>query len=285
MTRSTKLVELFGVSTSAKKVAWASIVESQRCPYSGRKCFKTRKSQPEISIGTCTVEHGAGPVIICPVRLRARHQIFFDCMHLLTLHEPGNEIHAVPEVSVPGGSLDFMLVSALAGKVRDFVGIEIQTLDTTGTVWPERQRFLSLLGIAVDKKDIESASPYGMNWKMTAKTILMQLHHKIQTFEHLNKRLVLTVQDRLLSYMESEFSFGHLSNPARNGDSMHFHAYELAKQGENNAIRLSSRKSTDMVGIATALGMQTSAKIELAVIVEALEKKLSSATLLQIVAK
>ena len=253
MTRSTKLVELFGVSTSAKKVAWASIVESQRCPYSGRKCFKTRKSQPEISIGTCTVEHGAGPVIICPVRLRERHQIFFDCMHLLTLHEPGNEIHAVPEVSVPGGSLDFMLVSALAGKVRDFVGIEIQTLDTTGTVWPERQRFLSLLGIAVDKKDIESASPYGMNWKMTAKTILMQLHHKIQTFEHLNKRLVLTVQDRLLSYMESEFSFGHLSNPARNGDSMHFHAYELAKQGENNAIRLSSRKSTDMVGIATAL--------------------------------
>ena len=37
-------------------------------------------------------------------------------------------------------------LSALNNKVRDFVGIELQTLDTTGTVWPERQRLLEELG-------------------------------------------------------------------------------------------------------------------------------------------
>jgi hypothetical protein len=282
---STKVVELYGVSTSAKKVDWAKVVAAEQCPFLARKCVKTRKSQPEISIGTCTVEHGGGPVIICPIRLRERHQIFFDCMHLLTLHEPGNELHAVPEISVPGGSLDFVLVSARDGKVRDFVGIEIQTLDTTGTLWPERQRFINSVGLSASKKDIEATTSYGMNWKMTAKTILMQLHHKIQTFEHLNKRLALALQDRLLNYMEGEFSFGHLNNPARNGDSMHFHSYKLAKAGENHTIKLRDRKSTDMAGIATALGLQISARVELEVIVAALEEKLSPATRLQIASK
>lgn len=280
-----KVVELFGQSTSAPRVNWNDVITSQQCPYMRRKCIKTRKSNPEISIGTCTVEHRGSPVIICPIRFRAGHQIFFDCMHLLTLNEPGNEIHAVPEVTVPGGSLDYVLVSARDGRVRDFVGIEIQTLDTTGTVWPERQRFLHGVGLPTAQRDLDSTSPFGMNWKMTAKTILMQLHHKIQTFEHLNKRLVLTIQDRLLTYMEGEFSFDHLSNPARIGDSMHFHAYELADWSDEHRIRLTSRKSTDMAGIATALGLQSEARVELEVIVAALEAKLSTATRLTIAAR
>jgi len=106
--------------------------------------MKTRKSQPSLSIGTCTVSVGIDDqaVVICPQRLLERRQVFTDCLHLLQLHEPGNELHVVPEISVPGGSVDYFLVSARSGRVRDFAGIELQTLDTTGTVWPARQRFL-----------------------------------------------------------------------------------------------------------------------------------------------
>src|SRR5690606_10262318 len=75
----------------------------------------------------------------CPFRLLERRQVFMDCLHLLTRHQPGNELHVVPEVSVPGGSLDYVLVSARAGRVKDFVGIEFQTLDTTPTRRPERR--------------------------------------------------------------------------------------------------------------------------------------------------
>ncbi|MCG5062090.1 MAG: hypothetical protein KA714_30035 [Limnoraphis sp. WC205] len=72
-----------------------------------RKCLKNRKSEPDITIGTCTVSYGreARNIIICPFRLLERSQIFMDCIHLLTLHEPGNEVRIVPEISVPGGSL------------------------------------------------------------------------------------------------------------------------------------------------------------------------------------
>jgi len=36
-------------------------------------------------------------------------------------------------------------------------------------------------------------------------TILVQLHHKIDTFEHIRKNLVLVVQNCLLEYMQNEF--------------------------------------------------------------------------------
>lgn len=78
-------------------------------------------------------------IIICPHRLLERGQIFLDCIHLLTLHEPGNELHVIPNIAIPGGNVDYFLVSARNKEVRDFVGIELQTLDTTGTIWPDRQ--------------------------------------------------------------------------------------------------------------------------------------------------
>jgi hypothetical protein len=129
---------LISYNLSMLPLIWAKL------RYLNKKCYKIRKSDPDIAIGSCTVLYGRElePVIICPTRLIERRQIFTDCFHLLTTHEPGNELHIVSEVSIPGGSVDYFLVSAKDGKVKDFVGIELQTLDTTGTVWPERQRLL-----------------------------------------------------------------------------------------------------------------------------------------------
>jgi hypothetical protein len=276
------IVELFGHSAKAAGQDWQIIIAQQQCPFLNRRCYKVRKSDPGISIGTCTVlyDRPFEPVVICPTRLIERRQIFVDCLHLLTTHEPGNELHIASEVSIPGGSVDYFLVSARDGRVKDFVGIEIQTLDTTGTVWPERQRLLKELGVPRGDDAELSEKSYGINWKMTAKTILVQMHHKIQTFEHVNKKLVLVTQDKLLAYMTKEFNFKHLSNPPTLGESMHFHAYGMAEQPDKTyRITLQSRASTDVAGIARCLGMQAEARIELEQIIEALQAKISPATL------
>jgi hypothetical protein len=225
-----KILELYGMSTRAdQEIDWRAVSLERFCPYLNRECEKTRKSNPEITIGTCAVEYGRErkQLMICPHRLLERNQVFLDCVHLLTLHEPGNELHIVPEVGIPGGSVDYFLVSAVGGKVKDFVGIELQTLDTTGTVWPERQRFLDEQDIEVDVSDINSSKKFGMNWKMTAKTALVQLHHEVETFEGINKHLVLVLQDHLLAYMRREFQFEHVEK-ARLGDPMHIHSYKFA---------------------------------------------------------
>lgn len=198
---------------------------------------------------------------------------------MLTLHEPGNELRIVPEIAVPGGSIDYCLASVRAGKVIDFVGIELQTLDTTGTVWPERQRFLQRHGATVKDTDLTSKKGFGMNWKMTAKTILMQLHHKIHTFEHLSKHLVLVVQDCLIDYMQREFSFEHIQD-ARLGNPMHFHSYDLLAETPGYHIQLVERWSTDANGIAQCLGLQTSPRVELEAMLRQIEEKLLQSTLL-----
>lgn len=276
-----KVVELFGKSAEKKAVKWTKVVAEQHCIYIHKRCYKVRKSDPETSIGTCTVLYGKNPepIIICPTRLIERGQIFTDCFHLLTTHEPGNELHIVPEVSIPGGSVDYFLVSVKNDKVKDFVGIELQTLDTTGTVWPERQRLLKELGVSRNDDAENSDKPYGMNWKMTAKTILVQMHHKVQTFEHVHKKLVLVIQDKLLAYMSREFKFDHLRNPAAIGDSIHVHAYNMSRASSGNfRLTMASRLSTDADGVGICLGFQAEARIELEQIIETLQSKISAST-------
>lgn len=279
-----KVIELFGNSVAQRNVNWGQVVADQQCPFIGRRCYKVRKSDPRVSIGSCTVNYGSngnsGPVVICPTRLIDRRQIFVDCLHLLTMHEIGNELHIVPEVGVPGGKIDYFLVSVRNGLIRDFVGIELQTLDTTGTVWPERQRLLRELGVPRADDREELSTGFGMNWKMTAKTILVQMHHKIQTFEHVNKKLVLVLQDRLLDYMMSEFRFSHMSSPGMRGDSMHIHAYAMLPQADSTfRLALRGNLSTDAAGIETCLGLQAEARIELEHITVALQSRISGATL------
>ena len=277
-----KVVELFGQSVAKPSVNWNKVVTGQQCVYANKKCYKVRKSDPDTAIGSCTVLYGREPepIIICPTRLIERRQIFTDCFHLLTTHEPGNELHIISEVSIPGGSVDYFLVSAKDGKVKDFVGIELQTLDTTGTIWPERQRLLKELGVSRNDDGEDSDKTFGMNWKMTAKTILVQMHHKIHTFEHVNKKLVLVVQDRLLNYMSREFKFDHLRNPASIGDSMHLHSYRMDAQADKSyKLRMQSRLSTDADGIGLCLGLQAEARIELEQIMQALQAKISTSTL------
>lgn len=277
-----KVVELFGSATSDRSLDWSSIISQQHCAYTNKPCYKVRKSQSHISIGTCTVLYRKPPepVIICPTRLLERRQIFTDCLHLLTTHEPGNELHIVPEVTIPGGSVDYFLVSVKDGIIKDFVGIELQTMDTTGTVWPERQRLLKEMDIPRADSEENSRKTFAMNWKMTAKTILVQMHHKVQTFEHVHKKLVLVIQDKLLDYMSNQFRFDHLKKTPALGDSMHLHAYRM---GSNNSggfkLSMATRLSTDAEGIAACLDLQAEARVELELIVTALQSKISDSTL------
>lgn len=285
MNTNTRIAEFFNFSTKNDSINWNDVLSAQYCGYLNKKCIKVRKSEPSISIGTCTVQYGKDnqEVIICPHRLIEKRRIFLDCIHLLTLHEPGNELHVIPEITIPGGSVDYFLASVRDKKVIDFVGIELQTLDTTGTVWPERQRFLTDLNILEEPEEGYGDKPYGMNWKMTAKTILVQLHHKIETFEHLSKHLVLVLQDHLLNYMKKEFSFSHINTIPKVGDPMHFHSYKLDFGDDNNYhIKLNERLSTDSAGLALAMGLKAEAKIEFERIIKTLEAKISDSTLLTI---
>ena len=281
-----RVLELYGTPTSTDGHNWSTDVREQQCPYLGSRCVKIRKSQPDVSIGTCSVAHGRNfqSIVICPHRFIQNSTVFIDCIHLLTRHRPGNAFHLLSEVSIPGGSVDYFLVSANNRKVSYFVAIELQALDTTRTVWPERQRFLQNVGVATDDSEYTSRKSFGINWKMSAKTILVQLHHKIETFQALNKNLVLVAQDVFLDYMRREFAFDHVGS-ANPDDTLHFYAYEFQTSSDANRLQLTNRLSTDPDGVAKCLGLQASANINLTDMISRIEQRLSDNTLLNIVGR
>jgi hypothetical protein len=266
--------ELYTEPTFRVEKDWKIVLLQEHCQYIGKRCAKRRKTEPGVSIGTCSVNYGVkNPkvVIICPFRFLERKQVFTDCIHLLTHKEPGDELHVVSEVAIPGGNVDYCLIAVRRGKVVDFVGIELQAVDTTGTVWPTRQRFLSSLGLA---EETGEDSGFGMNWKMSAKTILVQLHHKVETFEHVGRYFVLVVQDHFMNEMIKSFSFAHVGE-AKLGNHMHFHAYSLNQTATDYRLELAQRKSTDSQGVQTLLGNASEAKIELQAIFDILQEKIN----------
>src|SRR5439155_22383748 len=107
-----------------------------------------------------------------------------------------------------------------------------------------RQEFVKdYIDIPISAKETVGARSYGMNWKMTAKTILVQMHHKVETLELLGKKMVLVLQDSLYSYLIREFATESLQSPDLS-DSAHFHVYSM-NQGLDGAfsIELASRYS------------------------------------------
>ena len=276
-----KISEFFGLNCRDASLDFKNAMDSQLCPYTQRICTKMIKSDHDFKKFTCSVRYQDQDIIICPFRLLEHNQIFIDCLHLLTIHEPGNELYLIPEVQIPGGHVDYFLVSAKDKKVKDFIGIELQTMDTTGTVWPERQKFLNEQGIAVDSADLNSRKSFGMNWKMTLKTILIQMHHKSETFENLNKHLVLIIQKPLYEHMRNDFDFDEIEG-VRLGDPVHIHSYSFEQ--DNNTLRLSlhTRVSTDSAGIAHCLGLNAERKVDLEDLIRVLEPKLIEANRLRI---
>lgn len=273
--------EFFGLSCLDLSQDFASALKRQLCPFTKKICIKVRKSNPKTKIGTCTVNYQNKDIIICPFRLLEHNQIFIDCLHLLTCHEPGNTLYIVPEVQIPGGNVDYFLVSAQNNKVRDFLGIELQTMDTTGTVWPTRQLFLNGIGIPVPKKDLTNPKAFGMNWKMTLKTILVQMHHKSRTFEHLNKHLVLIVQTPLFQHMLQDFDFNSIVG-VRTGDPIHIHSYLLNSFDNHFSLSLDTRISTDSTGMARCLGLNAEPEVDLQVLIQTLERKINEGNRLTI---
>lgn len=246
--RSNQPVEFYGKRVTEETMGeFPSLFASQQCPFLKKRCVKQRKSDPSQTIGACTVSFQGGPLVICPHRFIAGNQIFRDCISLL--HPPEEEVQyfAVPEITVPGGNVDYFLVAtnALQG-ILDYVAIEIQSLDTTssGHIWAARQDVLA--------GKLAGSYPYGINWRMSAKTILVQMLHKAVTFEPLGKKLVLVIQTPFFAYLSNEFTTQHLRD-AHAEDTVHFHIYEAVLVGLELQLVLHARKSTTVQGVEQML--------------------------------
>jgi len=203
-------------------------------------------------------------LIICPHRFLQAQQIFRDCQGLLSTSA---HYAVIPEISMPGGSIDYFLVGSTGEVVDDFLGIEIQSLDTTGSgaIWQAREDLL--------RGEMADSYAYGINWKMSAKTILIQMLHKAASFEALGKKLVLIIQKEFADYLDREFQTGQLRTASQD-DPIHFHIYDVAASDGIFHVSLHERKSTDVSGIERMLNVGRDTNILLEDVIARITAKL-----------
>ncbi|GAB4284034.1 MAG: hypothetical protein Fur0025_14530 [Oscillatoriaceae cyanobacterium] len=108
---------------------------------------------------------------------------------------------------------------------------------------------------------------------MSAKTILMQIHHKAESFDVLGKKLVLVVQQEFFDYLSREFQTEHLhsSNPE---DPVQLHIYDCVELNQKIRLRLGSCKSTNVAGIEKMLKLGKSSIISEGEVLERIRAKM-----------
>jgi len=266
-------LEFYAINTASKQ-AWGEVLTRQECPFIGKRCVKRRKSNAVQTIGACIVGYQDEPLIICPKRFLEGNQIFLDAIRLLKARNA--QYLVVPELSIPGGSVDYFMVAMKGDEVLDYCGLEVQGLDTTGSggIWAAREDLM--------RDNLRESYNYGVNWKMSAKTILIQMHHKAATFEALGKKLVLTIQRQFFEYMKQEFQADHFT-PSRAADTVHLHLYDCVELNHSLRLNLESRISTSVAGIERMLNLGKGTAISEQEIVAKIRAKLPNAISLETV--
>ncbi len=253
-----KVNEMFGLYVNGLEFPdLDEVLRWQECPFkNGAKCYKTRKSDPGTAIGTCSLcfDKVKQPILICPEPLTRDGKVFTDCLQFITNSIPGAELYLVPEIKMDVGRIDYVLAAVRDGKPVDFVAIELQTLDTTGSIWNERQELLKTHGYDVEDGAARSKGA-SLNWKMTAKTILAQLLQKSQLFARMNRNLVLVCQTPLYRYMQDTFNFEGVRN-ADLRDVLHFHMYDYKPNADDDAmtLTLNAMKSASLEIVESIMG-------------------------------
>ncbi len=243
---------------------------AQHCPFVGNRCKKPRKSDPTQTIGACVLQYGEQYIVICPERFLQDEQVFLSVVPLL---RKGTRYAAVPEVRVPGGSVDWFVVSLRDDDVVDYAGVEFQALDTTATghVWTARND--------LSKGKMAEDYAFGLNWRMSAKTILVQMLHKAPTFDSLGKKIVLAVQRPFFEYIRREFASDHLV-PAVPRHAVHFHTYDCLCINDRLRLSLASKWSCSLEGLELMLKQSARPEISEAEVIAAIKARLPRARLL-----
>jgi len=184
--------ELFGFPIWHSEAIYKEIRAGEySCPFLQQRCLKKSHSTPLVPSGTCSIVKSGHPIIICPYRFYEKEKRLLFAVAEKIWPPKTNRALLVPNIKVTGaGNVDWFIVQSKKKSIEDFIGVEIQAIDITGSVQPALERFRSKLPPAGGDK-------FGINYKNVSKRMLPQLLEKGRCFKSWSKKLAVIVQDQL----------------------------------------------------------------------------------------
>ena len=146
--------ELFGYPLAQAKSIYQEIEDEKfSCPFLQGKCQKKSHAFPAAPSGTCSVVKSGRPIIICPYRFQENNLKTLRTVAEKIWPHPAGRLVFVPNIKLAGaGNVDYFIVQRRGNTIADFIGVEIQAIDITGSVQPALERFRKKLPAAGEDK-------------------------------------------------------------------------------------------------------------------------------------
>lgn len=201
-------------------------VKGFSCPFLKRTCVKRSTSLPGMSYPVCTIRTPReGYVCVCPKRFYAVNFLEDVTKHCWPgLKYPSNP-QIAPEVKMKGfGNVDFVIADMdSAGNIQQFLSVELQAIDITGSV---RSAYTALLS----SEDLNKKPTYGLNWDNVYKRFVTQLIRKGYFHHHWGTKIVAVVQDVVYKYICERFEFMRSTDVKNATTNIIFMAYRYDLQ-------------------------------------------------------
>lgn len=129
-------------------------------------------------------------IAVCPKRFYA-----IDFFRDVIAHCWPGQAPATPvitrEIKMEGfGNVDFVIADVQNGAIGQFLSVELQTVDITGSAFPAYQAIC-------DGEDMPLRSGHGFNWKNVYKRYITQLIHKGFLHQHWKSKIIAVIPDQV----------------------------------------------------------------------------------------
>lgn len=198
------------------------------CPFMHKTCNKRSTADKSNPYPVCSLrKKNGGVVAVCPKRFYERDFLQDVIEHAWTGPKPSNPV-ITSEVKMEGfGNVDFVISDvADDGSINQFISVELQAIDITGSARPAYDAILS--GELLDKRPI-----YNFNWKNVAKRYMNQLISKGYYHHHWGTKIVASIQDEVYDYFRKDADFMTKTDIADPQVNIVFMVYGFEPSGSN----------------------------------------------------
>jgi hypothetical protein len=197
------------------------------CPFTNNQ-FTKRSQKISGPYPICSVFHGKDKnrklMCVCPKRF---FQTDFK-QKVIDVCWPGDRPQdpiIVHEIKMENfGNVDFVIADVDDNRkhVRQFISVELQAVDITGSVEPAYQAIIN------SKQIMEKNFSYGINWENVRKRYITQLINKGFFHHHWQSKIVAVIQLELYNNLRAKIRFDELEPKSDTSDIV-FMLYDFKK--------------------------------------------------------
>ena len=175
------------------------------CPFLGSRCTKRSTSLGSEPYPVCSIRRNIkgspSTICVCPKRFYSIDFLTDVVSHCWPGESPDNPQIAREVKMTDFGNVDFVIADiGLGGVITEFLSVELQAIDITGSVMPAYKALRA-------NKNIDRRPTYGLNWSNVYKRYITQLIRKGYFHHHWGTKIVAVMQDVVYDYVRNWAEF------------------------------------------------------------------------------